>query len=144
MKVKRKTNLSFYFYFIFALFTPYIHIITKIPFNFFFKIVFLLSQPHHFQVFTRLPLPSIPQPQWTTYLMLLIHLKSIYTLSFSLWTKNNISFTLPPYSSKKLKLLIQNFLWFIEPFKHTIFGGLLSFEVLGGWRRLCVLRKSSD
>ncbi|WZZ72266.1 hypothetical protein YC2023_083636 [Brassica napus] len=30
-----------------------------------------------------------------------------------------------------------------EPFKHTILGGLFSFEILGGWRRLCVLRKSS-
>ncbi|WZZ86354.1 hypothetical protein YC2023_114933 [Brassica napus] len=28
-----------------------------------------------------------------------------------------------------------------EPFKHNILGGLLSFEILGSWRRLCVLRK---
>ncbi|WZZ27938.1 hypothetical protein YC2023_011339 [Brassica napus] len=28
-----------------------------------------------------------------------------------------------------------------KPFKHTILGGLLSFEIVGGWRRLCVLRK---
>ncbi|WZY86988.1 hypothetical protein YC2023_033372 [Brassica napus] len=33
------------------------------------------------------------------------------------------------------------FLTCYEPFKHTILGGLLSFEILGGWRRLCVLRK---
>ncbi|KAF3611092.1 hypothetical protein DY000_02046668 [Brassica cretica] len=30
-----------------------------------------------------------------------------------------------------------------KPFKHTILGGLLSFEILSAWRRLCVLRKSS-
>ena len=49
---------------------------------------FLLFQPHHLQILTRLSLPSIHQPPWTTNLKLLMHFKSIYT-SFSqfLWTK---------------------------------------------------------
>ena len=58
---------------------------TKIPLVFFFsKMVFLLSQPHHLQVFTRLTLSSIHQPPWTTNLNLLIHLTLIYTHSFSI------------------------------------------------------------
>ncbi|WZZ50581.1 hypothetical protein YC2023_050688 [Brassica napus] len=35
-----------------------------------------------------------------------------------------------------------HFVGVLKPFKHTILGGLLSFEVMGGWRRICVLRKS--
>ena len=37
---------------------------------------------------------------------------------------------------KKLKILILNYLWFIEPLKLTILGGSLLFEILGAWRRL--------
>ena len=84
-KFKHKTNLSF---FIFVLFySPHMFtLFIKMPLIFFFflKLVFLLSQPHYLQVFTRLSLPSIPQPPRTTNLKLLMHLKSIYTLPFSL------------------------------------------------------------
>ena len=37
---------------------------------------------------------------------------------------------------EKPKILILNFLWFIEPLKLTILGGSLLFEILGAWRRL--------
>ena len=87
----------------FVLFTLQVQIIHEnVIIIFFPKMTFLLSQPHHLQIFTRLPLPSIHQPPWTTNLKLLMHLKSIYT-SFSqlLWTKKNISFIFSPYSSKK-------------------------------------------
>ena len=127
--------------FSFSLFIPQVHIIHENAINcfsfFFSKMVFLLSQPHHLQVFTRLSLPSIYQPPWTTNLKLLMHL-NWFTLFLSqfLWTKNNISFIFSPYSSKKPKILILKFLWFTEPLKLTILGGSLLFEILGAWRRL--------
>ena len=63
--------------------------------------------------------------------------KNWFTLFLSqfLWTKNNISFTFSPYSSKNPKILILKFLWFIEPLKLTILGGSLLFEILDAWKR---------
>ncbi|KAF3562241.1 hypothetical protein DY000_02017971 [Brassica cretica] len=52
--------------------------------------------------------------------------------------KNMFGMTLDYTTSYRALLYAQTL-----PFKHTILGGLLSFEVLGGWGRLCVLRKSS-
>ena len=104
---------------------------------FFPKMIFLLFQPHHLQLFTRLSLRSIHQPPWTTNLKLLLHLKSNYpSSSHFLWTKNNNSSTFSLYSSEKPKILILKFLRFIELFKLTILGGSLSFELLCAWRRL--------
>ena len=62
-KSNHKTNICFFRHF-FALFTPRIQIIHEnvIKIFFFSKMTFLLSQPHHLQVFTRFRLPSIHQP----------------------------------------------------------------------------------
>ena len=64
--------------------------------------------------------------------------KNRFTLFLSqfLWIKNNISFTFSPYSSKKPKIFILKYLWFIEPLKLTILDGSLLFGILGAWRRL--------
>ena len=110
---KSTTKLTYVFFYIyFVLFTPEVQIIHEntIKLLFFSKMTFLLSQAHHLQVFTRLSLSWIYQPPWTINLKFLMHLKLIYTSSFSnwftllfpqfLWTKNNISFTFSSYSSK--------------------------------------------
>ena len=122
---------------LFVIFTPEVQIIHENAINFFSSKMAFLLKLHQLQVFTRLSLPSIHQPPWTTNLRILMHLKSIYTLfSQFLWTKNNISFTFSPYSSKKSKILILKILWFIEPLKLMILGGSLLFEIMGDWRGL--------
>ena len=123
-KVSHKTNLCFFLTFHLLYLPPQVQIILKNAINFFFlsKMTFLLSQPHHLQVFTRLSLPSIHQPPWTTNLKLLMHLKidlhSFFLNSYELKTTSlSLSLHIHP---KKTKILILKFLWFIEPLKLTI------------------------
>ena len=120
---------------------------TKMPLIFFFsKMAFLLSQPHHLQLFTRLPLPSIHQPPWTTNLKLLMHLKSNYTHSFLfLMNEKQHLFHFLSIFIKKTKILILIFfLWFIEPFKLTILDRSLSFRFYVLGEDFCVLKKLSQ
>ena len=63
-----------------------------------------------------------------------INLHSFFLNSYELKTTSfSLSLRIHP---KKPKILILNFLWFIEPLKLTILGGSLFSEILGAWRRI--------
>ena len=63
-----------------------------------------------------------------------IDLHSFFSNSYELKTISlSLSLHIHP---KKPKILILNFLWFIEPLKLTILGESLLFEILGAWIRL--------
>ncbi|WZZ72507.1 hypothetical protein YC2023_083877 [Brassica napus] len=67
-----------------------------------------------------------------------IDLHSFFRNSYEL-KPTSLSFSLHIHA-KKNKILILNFLWFIEPLKLTILGGSLLFEIMGAWRRLLSVR----
>ena len=74
---------------------------------------------------------------------LIMHLKIDFNYFFlnSYEVKTISLYFLSIFIQKITKILILNFLWFIEPLKVTILGGLLSFELLCAWRRLMCAKK---
>ena len=88
---------------------------------YFLKMTFLLFQPHHLQIFTRMSLSSIHQPnnQLKVLNALQIDLHFFFLNSNELKTSLSLSLCIHP---KNPKILILKFLWFIEPLNLTILG----------------------
>ena len=125
--------------FSFVLFTPQVHIIHENAINFFLfeKDIFTLSpssSSSNYKIvivinttttmnnqFEALNAPKIDLP------FFFFHSCELNTTYLSLSLHNEL---------KKPKILILNFLWFIESQKLTILGGLLSFVILCDWRSL--------
>ena len=119
-----KTNLWFFLEILFALSIPKVWIIHENAINFFFfwkLFFFTLSTSSSLSIYKIVIAINTPTTMNNQFEVLNAP-KNRFTLFYSqfLWTKNNISFTFSPYSSKKLKILSLNFLWFIEPLKLTI------------------------
>ena len=129
----------FFLDFSFVLFTLQVHIIHENAINFFFsendiftlspsssssnyKIVIVINTTTTMNnQFEALNAPKIDLP------FFFFHSCELNTTYLSLSLHNEL---------KKPKILILNFLWFIESQKLTILGGLLSFVILCAWRSL--------
>ena len=122
-----------------ASFTPKVQIIHENAITFFlFENAFLTLSPSSSSSIHNIVIAINTPTTMNNQFEALNVLKNWFTLFLSqfLWTKNNVSFTFSPYSSKNPKILILKFLWFIEPLKLTILSGSLLFEIMGAWRRL--------
>ena len=135
--------------FSFVLFTPQVHDIHENAINFFLFFfsendIFTLSpssSSSNYKIFIVNNTPTTMNNQFEALNAPKIDLHSLFLTCYELKT-TSLSFCLHIHP-KNSSFWFKFFLWLIEPFKHTILGGLLSFEIVGGWRRLCVLRKSS-
>ena len=122
LKVKYKTNPWFFFKLSFVIFTPKVRIIYKNAI-FFENKFFTLSSSFSSSICNIVISINTQTTMYNQFEALNAHKnRFLLLLSHFLWTKNNISFTFSLYSSKNPKILILNFLRFIEPFKLMIRG----------------------
>ena len=120
--LKSNTKLTHIFFELWlSLSPPKFRLFTKMPSLFFENAYFTLSSSSSSNIHNIVIAINTPTTMNNQFEALNAP-KNRFTLFYSqfLWTKNNIFFTFSPYSSKKLKILILNFLWFIEPLKLTI------------------------